>query len=42
MKFLIEEDLANTILNYLVQQPFREVFQMVQALQQLEKAEEDE
>ena len=34
-RYLIDEDLANEILNYLSHQPYREVYQFVQQLQAL-------
>lgn len=36
--FLIKEDLANHVLNYLAGRPYVEVYQLVQGLQQLPEA----
>ena len=33
--FLIEEQLAQDVVNYLAKQPFQEVFQLIQSLSQL-------
>ena len=34
-QFIIQEDLANAILQYLASKPYGEVFQLINALQQL-------
>jgi len=34
-QFIIQEDLANAILQYLASKPYGEVFQLISALQQL-------
>lgn len=38
--FQINQDLAQAILNYLVSRPYAEVYHLVAALQQIEKAGE--
>lgn len=40
MNFLISQDLAQELLNYLATKPFQEVFQLINKLQQLKKVEE--
>ena len=42
MNFLISQELAQELLNYLATKPFQEVFQLIQKLQTLKKAEESE
>jgi hypothetical protein len=36
--FLIEEQLAQSVLNYLAQRPYHEVFQLIAELQQIKPA----
>ena len=38
-QFIIQEDLANAILQYLASKPYGEVFQLINALQQLKMFE---
>lgn len=40
--YKINEQLANMILQYLASRPYAEVWQMIQALQSVEKVEETE
>lgn len=40
MNFIISQELAQELLNYLVTKPFQEVFQLIQKLQQLHRVEE--
>lgn len=40
--FTIKKELAQAILNYLADQPFKEVFGLIQELQKLEKIKEEE
>lgn len=42
MNFIISQELAQELLNYLATKPFQEVFQLINKLQQLKKAEEPE
>jgi hypothetical protein len=42
MTFLISQEFAQELLNYLATKPFQEVFQLINKLQQLKKAEEPE
>ena len=37
-QYLIDEDLANAILEYLAQQPYKEVYKFVPLLQHLDEA----
>lgn len=39
--FTIDEKLANAILNYLATRPYAEVFQLINAISQLKKVEEE-
>ena len=41
-QFIIQEDLANAILQYLASKPYGEVFQLINALQQLKMFENSE
>ena len=41
MKFIIEEQDAQSILNYLATKPFQEVFNLIPVLQNLKKVEEE-
>lgn len=40
MNFLISQEFAQELLNYLATKPFQEVFQLINKLQQLKKVEE--
>ncbi len=42
MNLIITQELAQKILNYLTEKPFKEVFQLVNELSQLKKVEEKE
>lgn len=39
--FKIKEEVAQEILNYLANRPFKEVFQIINEIQKFEKIEED-
>jgi len=41
MSYVISQELAQALLNYLAQRPYAEVFELVAALQALPEAEED-
>lgn len=41
-KYLIDKNLAQAILDYLVNQPYKDVYLMIQGLQQLQSAKTQE
>lgn len=41
MRFVIEQTLAQAVLNYLARQPYAEVFELIAELQRLESVDDD-